>query len=229
MVLTVRWRKRGIPGDWIGNPNRPFLLGRGQLKRLIFIVGLAILLPTYIFAQTAPDTSAGDASETDVPTAVGAVDESTLVIGEESSVGGAGITVSPFSFWDLLRMVLVLGCVVAVIYIIFHFLKKSGSGRLGNNSFIRVLGSQTLPGNRAIYLVEVGGQVFMIGAGGDSVNLLAEITDKESIDEMMLRAGDVNAGSRKSFGDLVSGLLKTGQTGSMDLMRNQRERLQRLR
>lgn len=158
------------------------------------------------------------------------VDESTLILGEPSNEQEADpANVSAFGFWDLFRMVLVLALVIGIVYLVFYLLKRASGGKYAQSDLIRVVGSQTLPGNRAIYLVQVGAQVFMVGAGGDSVTLLGEITDKETVDMMILAAGEQQESSRRNFGDLVASLMKGGQGPSLDLMREQRERLQRLR
>ena len=213
-----------MPDGRTGNPTRP-VAGRGQLKRLLFLAGAVLLLSHVAVAQesaaaeSVPATSEADTSDV--------FDESLITIGE--GVPGAESSGSVFGFWQLLQMVLVLGAVVGVIYLIFYFLKKAGTGRFAKSDAIRVLGSQTLPGNRALYLVEVGSQVFMIGSGSESVNLIAEITDRETVDSLILDAGEQGHGSGRSFGELIGGLLKGGQAQTLDLMRNQRSRLQKLR
>ncbi|MFW6313003.1 MAG: FliO/MopB family protein [Spirochaetota bacterium] len=158
------------------------------------------------------------------------VDESTLVLGESEAVETSErLSVSAFSFWDLVRMVLVLGTVVGIIYGVFYLLKRAGGGRFAQSDLIKVVGSQSLPGNRAIYLVQVGTQIFMVGAGGESITLLGEITDKETVDAMILASGAEEVGTQRSFGEILSSLVKGDQGPSLDLMRQQRERLQRLR
>lgn len=204
------------------------------MKRLACILGMGLLVPFLTFAQTAdPSATGGAVSQPDASAEGSAetaeVDESSLVLGESSpeSTDDAS-SVSAFGFWDFARMILVLACVVGVIYLIFYFLKRAGNGKYANSELIRVVGSQSLPGNRAIYLVQVGAQVFMIGAGGDSVTLLGEITDKETVDTMILAAAEQETPPGRSFGDVVASLVKSGQGESLDLMRQQRERLQRL-
>ena len=178
-----------------------------------------LLLSSPVIAQDGASTT-GEQSST--------FDESSIVIGDGSS-GSADAGSPVFGFWQLLQMVLVLGAVVGVIYLIFYFLKKAGTGKFAKSDAIRILGSQALPGNRALYLVEVGSQVFMVGSGSESVSLIAEITDRETVDALVLDAGEQRAGGGRSFGELIGGLLKGGQTGTLDLMRNQRQRLQKLR
>ena len=193
---------------------------------------MGLLVPFLTFAQTGEPSATGeDSSQSEVPTASGAaVDESTLVLGESSQeADGGNASVSAFGFWDFARMILVLACVVGVIYLIFYLLKRAGNGKYASSDLIKVVGSQSLPGNRAIYLVQVGTQIFMVGAGGDSVTLLGEITDREAVDTMILAAAEQESPPGRSFGDIVASLVKSGQGESLDLMRQQRERLQRLR
>ncbi|MFP4113383.1 MAG: FliO/MopB family protein [Spirochaetota bacterium] len=184
---------------------------------------MGLCVPFLLVSQETSDAS-GE------PVANERIDESTLVLGEPAGdASDDGVSVSPFSFWDLARMVLVLGCVVGIIYLVFHFLKRAGTGKFAQTDLIRVVGSQSLPGNRAVYLVQVGAQVFMVGAGSESVTLLGEITDKETVDAIVLSAAEAADAPRKSFGELLASLVKGSQAGSLDLMRQQRERLQRLR
>ena len=197
---------------------------------------MGLLVPFLLFSQSGTGSdSHGELPEIGTPsgaaeTGQGRVDESTLLLGEpRSPQPGQTASVSPFSFWDLVRMVLVLGCVVGIIYLVFYLLKRAGSGKFARTDLIRIVGSQTLPGNRAIYLVQVGSQVFMVGAGSESITLLGEITEQETVDSVVLSASQLDDGSRKNFGDILSSLVKGGQGESLDLMRHQRERLQRLR
>ena len=202
--------------------------GRGQIKRLALILGIGVIAPFLLYSQDASSTdqtgdsaSAAEASER--------VDETSLVLGESSVNADESVSVSPFSFWDLVRMILVLGCVIGVIYLVFYFLKRAGGGKYAQTDLIKVVGSQSLPGNRAIYLVQVGSQIFMVGAGGDAVTLLGEITDKETVDTLILVGAQTDSPPRRNFGDMIASLVKGSQGGSLDLMREQRERLQRLR
>jgi flagellar protein FliO/FliZ len=213
-------------GSQVGSPAATD--GRGQIKRLALILGMVLCVPFLALSQTGgtddPVADVSSGSEDDP------VDESTLLLGESSPArDGQSATVSPFGFWDFFRMVLVLACVVGIIYLIFYLLKRAGNGKYAKSDLIRIVGSQSLPGNRAIYLVQVGAQVFMIGAGGDSVTLLGEITDKDAVDAMILAGAEDESSPRRSFGDVVASLVRGDQGGSLDLMRQQRERLQRLR
>ncbi len=207
--------------------------GRGQIKRLVVIVGVGLLVSFPSFAQNNESDSAS-ADESIRPVEAdglsdGRVDERTLLFADQAGAGESqDLNVSGFSYWDLVRMVLVLGVVVGLIYLVFYLLRRAGNGKYVQNDLIKVVGSQPLPGNRAIYLVQVGTQVFMVGAGSESVTLLGEITDKETVDAVVLAAGE-SPGERRSFAEAFSSLIQGGQEPSLDLMRRQRERLERLR
>ncbi len=203
--------------------------GRGiltvPLKRKLFALGMVLFIPAVLLAQ---DAAAGLSSPAEAPETE-RIDETTLLLGDDAADQSApALSMSPFGIWDLLRMVLVLGAVIAVVYGIFYLLKRGSKGRFVQNDAIRVLGSQTLPNNRVMYLVEVGSQVFLVGAGSDSVNLIAEITDRETVDEIVLRGGEGSAGTKKSFSELITGMFKGNQSESAGFMKEQRERLQRL-
>ena len=156
------------------------------------------------------------------------IDESTLLLDAPATADG-GTTVSPFGIWDLLRMLLVLAAVIGVVYGVFYLLKRGGKGRFVQNDAIRIVGSQALPGNKSMHLVEVGSQVFLVGSAGDGVNLISEIRDKETVDAMVLRAGENRAGPRRSFSDLVAGVFKGPEGQSLGFMKDQRQRLRQLR
>jgi flagellar protein FliO/FliZ len=189
--------------------------GRGQIKRLVLIIGMGLCVPFLLLTEEPPEAER--------------VDERTLLLGEASDEQQTQMVgVSPLSFWDLVRMVLVLGAVVGLIYLVFYLLKRAGGGRTVRNDLIKVIGTQPLAGNRAIYLVQVGAQVFMIGAGSESITLLGEITDKETVDAMVLSATEANP-SRRSFSEALASFIQGGEGQSVELLRRQRERLQRLR
>jgi len=204
--------------------------GRGTLtitlKRQLFVLGMALSMSAVLLAQ---DAGPGTSSPAAAPV-VERIDETTLLLdGDAAGQAAPTASISPFGIWDLLRMILVLAAVIGVVYGIFYLLKRSGKGRLVQNDAIRLLGSQSLPNNRNLYLVEVGSQVFLVGAGGDAVNLISEITDKETVDAVILRGGESSVNGRKSFAEMIAGLFKGNEDQSLGFMREQKARLQRLR
>ena len=157
------------------------------------------------------------------------VDETTLLIGEEEPTTQE--SVSPFSIWDLVRMIVVLGVVIAAIYLLFYLLRRAAGNRQASSPVIRVLGSRSLPGNRTLFLIEVGGQVFLVGSAGESISLISEISDKETVDQLVLSAGDGSQLPKRTFAEMIGGVFGAGENnnGSLDFMREQRDRLRKLR
>lgn len=155
---------------------------------------------------------------------VGPVDESTLTFdfddesSEDADAVGTVEAVPLFGIWDLLRMVLVLALVVGLIYALYYFLKRSRDGSTEQSSFISLLSSQSLPGGKQLHIIDVAGRVYLLGAADGSINLITEIDDKASIDELRLQA------SRKqlqgaNFSQLLSGFFSKSQSADNPVSR----------
>jgi flagellar protein FliO/FliZ len=126
----------------------------------------------------------------DVSAAGQITDESALLL-EEEAAGDASPEISPltsFGVWDFLRMILVLVMVVGLIYGVFHFIKKAGAPRDSGMRFIRVLETRPLAGNRHLHLVELGNEVLLVGSAENGVSLVAQVSDRETIDSIQLAA-----------------------------------------
>ncbi|MCA9607162.1 MAG: flagellar biosynthetic protein FliO [Myxococcales bacterium] len=99
---------------------------------------------------------------------------------------------------SLLQTLLALAAVCILAWVVLRWTAKRGLG-LGGGRRVKVLERVPLDGRRALYLVEVGGRVLLLGAGeGASPALLAELDpdDLPAVPEP------------KSFGDLVAKLKK---------------------
>ena len=224
------------------------------MKRII-LTGLLCLSVMGAFAQAKPATSpAGQATAATASPSASAtaqtnpVDETTMVIPDNPQASASTASNgSGFGLWDLVRMVIILALVVAAIYGVFYVIKRgSGQKKITETALIKLLGSQGLPGNRWLHLVNVQKQVFLIGSSDDSVNLIAEITDQESIDELRFQAQTEAQTNHKTFAELIGGFFggqagaggavtgnpdgaKPGTGGApLDFIRRQRDRLKKL-
>lgn len=168
-----------------------------------------------LFAQDG-DESQENGLDAEEPSASQSVDESALTFDESQDesrdLEGQGEGLTSFGAGDFLRMVLVLGLVILSIYVLFYFLKKAGGHGDRSDRTLRVLGTTTLQGSRAVHLLEVGGRVFLVGSADQSVNLLSEITDRETVDQLLLDHGVAGepggAHGRRSFSDLVGDMFR---------------------
>ena len=153
--------------------------------------------------------------------------------GVSADVGPAVSTI------DFVRMVLVLAAVVGAIYLIFFLIRRRTAARVNENDVIRLLGSKTLGGNRNVHLVKVGNSVYLIGAADEAVNLIAEITDTESLDSIQLDDSAALTAGRRSFADVLSELFQGARRPSgagvnaprqpNAFLEQQRRRLQQMR
>jgi flagellar protein FliO/FliZ len=135
--------------------------------------------------------------------------------------------------WDFLRMLIILAAVVGVIYLIFWLLRRGSGKKIQENNLIHVLGSRSLAGSRALHLVEVGTSVYLVGASDGGVELIAEITDKESLDSVRLKAAEENSGGRRTFPQILSEIFRPAKKpmslgDGIGLFKGQRERLRKL-
>lgn len=157
--------------------------------RTVLFVGCALILPIAgVFAQE----EAGYADPAGAAIDAHTLAEQAIILGE----GGAGIGVVPpvISPMRVFQVILTLAVVAAAIYGFVFLLKKAsrGGGRASQDPFLKVLATVPVGTNRGVHVVSVGSQAWLVGSAEQGVNLIGEITDKETLDDMKL------ADSRKS-------------------------------
>ena len=137
------------------------------MKRLLVLL-VALSIATTICAQDTAETRA--------------VDETTLTIQSQTASDPDGeASLGVFTAGDFIKMALILAAVVAAIYGLFYVLKRTGGPKFQESRLIKVLSSKTLSGTRTLHLVEIGNQIFLVGASESNVNLVSEILDKETL------------------------------------------------
>lgn len=159
------------------------------------------------------------------------VAEESLPIAEEPEAPASPEPSGPLvSTWDFVRMLLILAAVVGVIYLLFYLLKRGFRRQLPQNDLIRVLGSRSLAGNRALHLVSMGRSVYLVGAAESGISLIAEIKDQETLDQIRLDTSQVLP--PQGFAQFFQTLWKGGKSNlggdSLDFMKQQRQRLKKM-
>ena len=149
------------------------------------------------------------------------------------AAGAAAPATPGVSTWDFVRMLLILAAVIGVIYLLFWLLRRGSGRKIQENELIRVLGSRSLAGNRALHLVEVGTSVFLVGASDGGVELISEITEKESLDSLRLKAAEESPSGRRNFPQILSEIFRPAKKPislgeGIGLFKGQRERLRKL-
>lgn len=153
----------------------------------------------------------------------------------EAGRGVEGASTGVVSTGDFLRMVVVLAVVLGAIYLLFRFIRTGAKGRLGNSDLIAVLGSRSLGGNRNLHLIRAGRGFYLVGAGDQSVNLVAEITDPDSIALLAAQPEGHADAPRGRFADLLAeaGIgaapdTRNAASGQTGFLRQQRDRVRTL-
>jgi len=90
----------------------------------------------------------------------------------------------------ILRMVLVLALVLGVIYGLYALLKRSSRRAAEEDTYLKVLASTPVSVGRTLHVVSLGTKAWLIAATETSINLIAEVEDRELIDALILRAAE---------------------------------------
>ena len=104
-----------------------------------------------------------------------------LDFGTDLSAGDSGL------FSASLKMASTLGLVLGLMFVVFHLFKKFG---LKNSVFggegkpIKVLSTGFLAPRKSIALVEVAGDVLVIGISNDQISLLSNVQDPERVEQI---------------------------------------------
>ena len=191
------------------------------LVRVAFCALLLVACASALFAQQATTPATGELTP----------------LGQGAAATDAAATArAPLvSTWDWLRMLLVLAAVIVVIYLLFALLRRSSRRATVENDLISVLGSKSLAANRTLHLVRVGRSVYLVGAAEGGVGLVSEIDDQESIDELLLRAEKQRTSGKRSFSEILAGIVPQGGVGQLSLpdglgfVKRQKDRLKKLR
>jgi flagellar protein FliO/FliZ len=142
------------------------------------------------------------------------------------------------SAWDFIRMILILVCVIGAIYIFFYFLKKGTAKRSNEYDIIKELDYKSLANNRGVHLIEVGNSLYLIGSSENTVSLISEVKDRESVDQIRLEVSRRPERKQKSFQDIITNIFNPGGVkgnknssvnDSLNFMENQKKRLKKLR
>ncbi len=122
-----------------------------------------------------------------------------LIAGEAGLVpGGYG--------WALFKVLFALGLICLVAFLLVRLLRgRLGSGLVPGRGHLRVLDRYPLSPRQTLWLVEVGGRIFMLGAGEGGISRLAELEPEE----LESPAPGLDEHSGVSFGRLLQ-RLRTG-------------------
>ena len=128
--------------------------------------------------------------ESDGTVVDGRAAESQIRLAPVADVGtnATGVQGSSYGVWFFVRTVLVLAVVLALVWAFFVFLKRASGSTENSDPYLKKVASLTLSPGKFVYVVTLNSKGYLIGVSDNSVNLIAEIEDKELIDAMNLNA-----------------------------------------
>lgn len=154
---------------------------------------------------------------------------------DATTPSGVGSTFSMIG--SILRVLLVLAIIIAAIYGVMYFFKKSAkldSG--GDDPFLRKVASINLGLGKTAQVVTLLDKAYIVGVADNSVCLIGEVTDKELISAMNLYADDkAKIKKPRNFSDILNIFMPGGNKKSdvyadskdaiNNLLQKQRDRL----
>ncbi len=117
---------------------------------------------------------------------------------------------SPELFSSLLKIISALAVTVGVMIVVAYLFKKivkKGGGAINGGELIKTLSVKYLGAKSSIMLIDVLGNIMVIGVSSSKISLLTEIVDSESLEQLK----DIQGQEGKSvpFSGYLKGLLKS--------------------
>jgi flagellar protein FliO/FliZ len=83
--------------------------------------------------------------------------------------------------WAVAKMILGLGAVLGFLLLLIHLVKRgaAGKGRFSAEGQVRLLTSKAIGPRKFVSLVEIGGQVLVLGVSEAQITLLDKIENRE--------------------------------------------------
>ncbi len=206
--------------------------------------GIALVLCATLMAFGA-GAVAGQGTKAPAPEAGGvvgtaqSVDETTLVIGDRATATAAGnVPAGPSTLAYFLRMVVVLALVLGAIYGAYRLMRRASRPRIEEDPTVKLLATASLGPGKAVHVLSVGNQAFLVGATDSSISLIAEVSDRDLVDSLALKAAMAPKArpGLVGFGETLAALLagrgkaagrRSSPAGDGDYLARQRERLRK--
>ena len=145
-------------------------------------------------------------------------DESSIILGEPQQNQAQSRSSSTFLL--LLRMDLFLAVVVACIFVVFKFMKKTMAIPDNDDIFMRIVSSVNISPSKSVQIVTLTDKyAFLIGVSDDSVNLISQIDDPELIQAMNLYSDKQKKKNKpKNFADILDIFMPNGPRDNENVM-----------
>jgi flagellar biogenesis protein FliO len=131
----------------------------------------------------------------------------------------------------ILRTIAVMGVIIIGIYFLFRMLLKNKNKLVSDSDIVKVLATYPLAANRIIQVVDIAGQVLVLGVSESNINLITELEDQEVIDRIKLASSKEKTGAanfRDTFMNLIGGKA-FGKPGQISHLSSYKKRINRMR
>lgn len=166
-------------------------------KKLWALLALFVLCAGLSFAQNSGSGQNQNLSQSQIEESQFTFDTETTDTAAVQSASGSG-------FWAFVRMIIVLAIVIGVIYFIFRLMKKTIEPGNDNDPFLRKVAGISVGPGKSVQVVTLIDKAYLVGVSENSINLIAEIDDKELINAMNLHSDKTtNQFKAKSFAEVL--------------------------
>jgi len=166
-------------------------------------------------------------------------DQKTMLLDNTANPEGRDIVPVPsdIGIWDILRMFLVLGLVVAMIYGFVFIIRKFTVKPAEKFDGVKLLATFSLSNTRVLYFVEISTRILVLSGAENGVNFITEMDDKEWADSMRLQSSKVSP-KPEYFSALIERFFPkkpitpnnlTNVEYSSDFLKKQRDRVQNIK
>ena len=122
------------------------------------------------------------------------------------------------SFANILRVITSLFIIIAIAFALSWFLQKKGG--FGKNIYGKVLGILPLDNKRFVYLVDIMGKILILGVTEQNINLLGEITDKDTVDSLRFENSSAKVAGMDKFFSFLKKDEQAQQSSETDFTAN---------
>ncbi len=118
------------------------------------------------------------------------------------------------------------------VYYLFKYISQKQGLMTSNVNLIKLLASLPVGTNRFVQLIEMGNNYFLLGVSDNNINLLKEITDKETINLIqVMKSQKTPLPEKIVFTEFLKSILhgitkKTTKGDGLKFLKKQKERLQ---
>lgn len=185
-------------------------------KNLVVFLFVLVCSAFSVFAQQNPNQSSEENQV--IAQTENSFDESSIVLGGTPQNQAQERNSS--TFFLLLRMILFLAVVVACIFLVFRFMKKTMATPDNDDIFMRIVSSVNISPSKSVQIVTLTDKyAFLIGVSDDSVNLISQIDDPELIQAMNLYSDKQKKKNKpKNFADILDIFMPNGPRDNENVM-----------